>query len=75
MNFSRKVLVHIADQNTVGGIVALPPTHCLRAAHLSVYAAARVDRTGSARRRHPTQIGPMRRKSKIRRICPRELSQ
>jgi hypothetical protein len=75
MNFGRNVLVHILKQNNVGGIVALPPTSCLRAAHLSACAAAHVERTGSARGRHSKGTGPMRRRSEIHRICAEEQSQ
>ena len=72
MNFDENSLVHFLKQNSVGGIVALPPTSCLRAVHLSAYAAARVERIGSPRKRHFRQIGPVSRTSEIHRICPEE---
>jgi hypothetical protein len=72
MNFDENSLVHFLKQNNAGGIVALPPTPCLRAACLSAYAAARVERIGSPRKRHFRQIGPVSRTSEIRRICPEE---
>jgi hypothetical protein len=72
MNFDENSLVHFLKQNSVGGIVALPPTSCPRAACLSAYAAARVERTESPRKRYFRQIGPMSRTSEIRRICPEE---
>ena len=75
MNFDENSLIHFLKQNNVGGIVALPPTSCLRAACLSVCAAAHVERTGSSRRRHSRQIGHVRRKSEIHPICAEERSQ
>ena len=72
MNFDENSLVHFLKQNNVGGIVALSPTSCLRAVCLSAYAAARVEHTGSPRRRSSLEIGPVSRTSEIRRICPEE---
>ena len=73
MNFDENSLVHILKQNNVGGIVALPPTSCLRAVHLSAYATAHVERTGSPRRRNSPGTGPVTWTSEIIcRICPKE---
>ena len=69
MNLDGNLSTYILRQTNVGGIVALPPTSCLRAARPSACPAAHVGRTGSARRRHSRQIGPLRRKGVI---CPRE---
>ena len=72
MNFDENSLVHFLEQNNVGGIVALSPTSCLRAVHLSAYAAARVERIGSSRRRSSLEIGPVSRTREFRCICPEE---
>lgn len=73
MNFDENSPVHFPKQNNVGGIVALPPTSCLRAACLSAYAAARVECTGSPRRRNSPGTGPVTWTSEIIcRICPKE---
>ena len=72
MSFTRNPPAHFLEKNNVGGIVALPPTSCLRAACLSAYAAAHVECTGTPRRRHFQQIGPLRWTNEICRICPEE---
>ena len=72
MNFDENSLIHILKQNNVGGIVALPPTSCLRAVHLSAYATAHVERIGSPRRRHFRWIGPVSWTREFRRISHEE---
>jgi hypothetical protein len=57
MNFHRNSLVHFLKQNNVDGFVDMPPASCLRAAHLSAYPAANVERTGRLRTRSSWQIG------------------
>ena len=72
MIFDGNALVRFLKQNNVGGAVALSPTGCLRAVHLSDHAAACVERTGSARRRHYAGTGSVGWSSKIHRICYEE---
>lgn len=50
MNSARNSLVQFLWQDDVGGNVDTPPASRLRAAHLSAYPAANVDRTGRLRR-------------------------
>lgn len=57
MNFGGNPFVRFWKQNNVVGVVDMPPTACLRAAHLSAYPAANVERIGSLRRRFSDQTG------------------
>ena len=72
MNFHKTSPVDLLKHHNVGGIVALPPTSCPRAARSIACAAAHVERTGSSRGCHSQQIGPMRWKNEIHRICLEE---
>lgn len=72
MIFVGNTHVRFPKRNNVGGAVALPPTACLRAVHLSDHAAACVERTGSVRRRHYAGTGSVRRSSESRRIYHEE---
>lgn len=49
MNFVQNVFNLFGKEINVGGTGYLPPTCCLPAAYVSAYAAARAERTGSAR--------------------------
>ena len=72
MNSSGNSSAPFLKENNVGGIVALPPTSCLRTADLSACAAARVECTGSAGRPHSQETGPMGPRNATHGICPRE---
>ena len=74
MNFHRNSLVHFLKQNNVGGVVDMPPAPCLRAAHLSAYPAANVERTGRLRARSSRHVGLAERRIKIPCICHVEAS-
>jgi hypothetical protein len=72
MNFGKNLFILLLKQNNVGGIVALPPTVCLRAAHLSACSTAHVQRTGSARTGNSQVKGSLRRSIEIHPGCPWE---
>ena len=69
MNFGGNSPAHFLKQNNVGGSVDMTPAVCLRAACSTAYPAARVERTGSPRRRSSRQTGRAGRKIEIQRIC------
>jgi hypothetical protein len=49
MNFVQNAIILFGKEINVGGTGNLPPTCCLLAAYVSAYAAARAERTESAR--------------------------
>ncbi len=72
MNSAGNPLVHFRKRQGVGGSVDMPPTPCLRAACLSAYPAARVERTGRLRMRSSRQRGRAGRGNGNGSICCRE---
>lgn len=69
MNFGGSLLHQVLKKDNVGGSVDTPSASCLRAACSSAYYAARLERTGSPRRRSSQQIGFAGRRIEIQRIC------
>jgi len=57
MSFAGNPLPPFLKRKNVVGTVDMPPTSCLRAASLSAYPTARVERTGRLRKRSSQRIG------------------